>query len=392
MPVSSTGYTQQGFSAIRESIAAGLRSGFGQDFLTAPATDGGVLCDLVAASLSEAEAALEALTQCFDRRAASGAQLEALGALLGCYKSSATYGTVTLTIEGADGTVIPAGTSIDGPDGSAWQTLIALEIDATGIGYVPAQCTVVGAIEAPADTLTDDADMPDGVTSVTNESDAVIGSAVQSDSAYRVTILERLAAAGTATYDALYARLKAVNGAGQVKIYRNTLDVADAEGRKPGSIEVVTLGGNAEELATAIWSRAPMGCDFVATGAAWSHDVIDAAGGVQTIRGSYAIDVSLYATITLETESGWSSTTSPDAVKAAIVAWADASLWIGDTVYLLGGPQGGLKAVVASILGVKRVGVVTLHRSGEAGTADQDYTVRPVERARLAKGRIVINA
>lgn len=392
MPVSSTGYTQQGFSAIRESLAVGLRSGFGQDFLTAPATDGGVLCDLFGAALSNVEAALEALTQGFDRRAASGTQLEAHGALLGVYKSTATYGTATLTIEGDEGVIVPVGTSVDGPDGSEWRTLTELTLDATGVGYVPAQCAVAGVVEAPAGTLIDVADMPAGVASVTNESDAVTGAAVQTDSAYRVTILERLAAAGTATFDALYARLRAVNGAGQVKIYQNILDVIDADGRAPGAVEIVTLGGSAEDLAGAIWSRAPMGCRLVATGAAWSHDVIDAAGNVQTMRGSYAIDVSLYAVIELETEAGWNAATSPDAVKAAVVSWADANVWIGDTVYLLGGTAGGLKAVVASIRGVKRVNAVTLYRSGEAGTADQDYTVRPVERARLAKGRIAVNA
>jgi uncharacterized phage protein gp47/JayE len=391
MAVTRAGYQRQGFDSIRESVAEGLRAGFGQDFLTAPSTDGGDLCDILSGAVDDTEEALEGLVQGMDPREAEGSILEALCAVLGVYRAGATYGTVTLAVEGDEGTAIPAGVMVAGADGTDWETLSEATIGSAGRVTIPAQCTVAGVVEAAAETLEDASGMPAGVDSVTNPDAAVPGAAVESDAALRLSRLARLGASATSGYDALYAALVAVSGAGQVKLYQNITDETDAAGRPPGALEVVTLGGAAAELAAAVWAHIPMGLRLVATGAIWTYDITDAAGGTQTMRGSYAVDVPIYATIQLETESGWNSTSSPAAVKAAVETWANAQIWIGDDVQLLGGPGGGLKAIVAAVKGVKRVGVVTLRRSGESGTADADYQVTPVERARLAAGRITIN-
>lgn len=130
---------------------------------------------------------------------AEGDLLELRSAELGITRGGATRAEVTLTISGAEGTVVPVGSQfategnpVTGSAGVGFVTQSEATILAAGMVQVRAVATVEGSAgNVPAGSVTIIVDAPSGVVSVTNESAASGGIDEQDDEGLRRAAIQR---------------------------------------------------------------------------------------------------------------------------------------------------------------------------------------------------------
>lgn len=164
-----------------------------------------------------------------------------------------------------------------------------------GVGVVTA--TVTGPVVANAGTLTTIATPIAGLTNSLNITDAVLGTNVETDNAYRLRMDQELQAAGAGTLEAIRSKVLEVAGVRSVLVYENTTDTTDMMGLPPHSFEVFVAGGAAADIAEAIWLAKPAGIASFGTS---SFVITDSQGQPHTIFYSVptAVDIYIIANIT----------------------------------------------------------------------------------------------
>lgn len=290
-----------------------------------------------ASPLAEQWELLELASASIDRGAAEGALLDALGALTGTARDAARPSTVTLTLTLSAACTVPAGSVVSraGDATVRFVTLTDVVVGAAGTEIVTAESESDGAIEAPAGTLTVIESPVSGWASVTNAADATLGSAEETDEAYRVRQVAELEASGAGTVDTIRARVLRVDGVLDVLGYENRTDAPDGAGRPAYSFEIVVWDGSPaaasdDDIGAAIWETQPA---TARSYGATSVTVADEAGGSQTVLFSRVTKRNAYleVQITASTALGWTSGVA-DTVKSALATWGDANLGVGDDV------------------------------------------------------------
>ena len=142
-------------------------------------------------------------------------------------------------------------------------------------------CQTTGANPAPMGTVNVINTPISGLDSAENIAAGTTGRGVESDAAFRIRrriSLQR----GYATEQAIgYHVLNDVDNVTYAICISNRLDVADADGRPPHSLEVIVIGGDEQEICNIIWAVSPPGIEFVGD---ISHTVVDSAGRTQTVK------------------------------------------------------------------------------------------------------------
>jgi uncharacterized phage protein gp47/JayE len=151
--------------------------------------------------------------------------------------------------------------------------------------------TVTGPVIANAGTLTNIVTPISGLTNVLNIQDAVVGTNVETDNAYRARMNEELQIAGAGTVEAIRSKLLAVTGVTSALVYENTGDVPDAQGRPPHSFEAVVNGGSDADIAEAIWLAKPAG---IATDGTSNYTITDSQGNTHVIHFSRPTNIDIY--------------------------------------------------------------------------------------------------
>ena len=151
-------------------------------------------------------------------------------------------------------------------------------------GSVDIEAEVVGVVIAPADTVTNIVVGPPAtVSSITNPLALTTGNVREDDETLRNRILNNQEVTGTATVEAIQARLRAVTGVTTAIVIENDLEVVDGDGRPPKSFESVVEGGTDEDVANLIWLTKPAG---ISTYGSTSENITDSNGQQKTINFS----------------------------------------------------------------------------------------------------------
>ena len=152
----------------------------------------------------------------------------------------------------------------------------------------------------------------------------------ESDASARLRRSNAIAAPAISTHEAILSALSTVPYLNSAILWENDTDDTDDRGLPPHSIRVVVDGGGNTNVAKAIFSKKPVG---VSTDGSTSVTVQDEFGIDHTIKFSRVSDVRLMITVTIRTTAGYDSTTTPDAIKAAVKACIDKQA-IGQPVVL----------------------------------------------------------
>lgn len=110
-----------------------------------------------------------------------------------------------------------------------------------------------GPTQAFAGTLTVIETPIAGWDSVINPLDAVLGRDIETDAEFRLRRNLSLANPGTATVEAIRARLLQLEDVKAAVVYENITLLPDGAGRPAKSFEAVVLGGADQEIADLIW-------------------------------------------------------------------------------------------------------------------------------------------
>lgn len=169
--------------------------------------EGGFLFDMITTIALEFARAYEALNQTAAvsfLTGASGDYLDQKGVELNRPRLAAAYATTSLTVNAANGTVIPAATrfstTTSGDDDDPpieFASTVAVTVGVSGVASVPVISTSPGAnTNVPAQSITQMVDLVTGVIYVSNDYASTGGTDEETDNAYRSRLVSSLRASG----------------------------------------------------------------------------------------------------------------------------------------------------------------------------------------------------
>lgn len=122
-------------------------------------------------------------------------------------------------------------------------------------------CTTAGAVAPKIGTVTNIVTGATGWDSVSNNVAANVGRNAESDIALRQRWSASVYGRAFAMVDAIAAAIYQLDGVTAVRVYENTSDEEDEEGRPPHSVEAVVSGGEPQEICNTLFRRKAAGID-----------------------------------------------------------------------------------------------------------------------------------
>lgn len=201
-----------------------------------------------------------------DPNKASGVELNTLYYLTtGKTRPLGTPSTVTLTVSGTDGTVIPAGSIVESAaNGSKWTTDAAVIINGAS-STITATCTVNGDTQASIGDISIIKSPTGGWQSVTNQAVATPGSNPPTDAELRATRNRAVARVGSNQVDNAISEILVTDGVRRAQGYENDTDSDSVSPENPfglpkNSMSYIVDGGSNEDVALAIYVKKNPGC------------------------------------------------------------------------------------------------------------------------------------
>lgn len=280
-----------------------------------------------------------------------GNSLYNLGRMIGMYLLPAGKATGYVTIEGTEGTVIPAGYLLSTPGGLQY-TVMREEI----IGAEGKILALIQAVQTGREYNTDAGTIINivnpaavrGIKGVCNESPVINGRERETDAEYRDRYYKSVDYAGGVNTEAVRAALlQDVQGVYTAYVYENDSDMYDPVYKlPPHSIEAVVYGGLDEDIARAIYKKKAGG---IQTNGNKSVPVMTNSEQLIDISFSRPDLINIYIKIfNLETNEDFPG---EDTIKEAVINFiggdASGGLGIGADV-----PYQGIPAVIMQIKGI----------------------------------------
>jgi len=191
------------------------------------------------------------------------------------------------------------------------------------------QAADTGPIEALAGTINTIVTPVAGWSAVVNPFDAVPGLDADTDASLRVRRVVELEVAGSATPDAIRARIMAVSGVTACTVFRNMTNAPNALGMPPYSVEALVTGGADADILTAAWNAVAAGTQTYGT---TQGQVTDSEGVVQSVYFSRPTSQPIYVSVLLAIDNAAWPADGTVEVQTAIIEWAQANLSAGNDV------------------------------------------------------------
>ena len=251
-----TGFTPLTFDEIKTNIESRLEQ-YNPGFDFSPESPDGQLINIMGVLISQAWTQLDNVYHSYNPNLATGQGLRNIGMITGLYKGSATRSQAIIQLTGIAETLVPKGSIVTDADGNEFYT----NKDA----FIPTEATVLavesGPIQILAGTITTIKSVVTGWTGVTQTSDGVIGSAPQTEVAYR-TLRNKTVMRGSQTVqESMSARITGL-GINQVTVVNNDTGLALPDGTPAHSIQVVVgeyAGVSDDAIAQAIFDTKGLG-------------------------------------------------------------------------------------------------------------------------------------
>ena len=238
-----------------QALCDSYRSIFGQEAQLEPAVPDYQLLSVFAKALDDASALMLQVYNSRNPAYATGQALDLLLPMYGIARRGATCSTVTLTLTGSAGTVVPAGSTFADTSGRIWKTDIAVTIPASGTGTVTATCQTPGAVYAAVGAVNAIVSPVAGLTGVTNAAGSMIGLKEETDAEVRQRIAASMAGRGNTILDALTAAIAGIPNVRMSRIYVNDSHQTDGNGIPGHSIACVVMGGDQMTIGRTIFNK-----------------------------------------------------------------------------------------------------------------------------------------
>lgn len=240
---------------------------FGEDLNTDMSTPQGQLVTSLAAIISDANNQLVSVLNQFDPLYANGTWQDAIGYIYFMKRKPATHSTAQLKVMGLSGVVIPEGFLFLDEKNELWETTKQNIIGENGEAIVNVECVNSGIIEAAPNTINTIVKALAGLDRATNESAAAVGSEEETQKDFEFRRKDSVALNSKNTNSATYGAVYNLDGVLDVYVYDNPSDGGITIGSTNyplirNSILVSVVGGDPEEIAYTILTKAGSGCSF----------------------------------------------------------------------------------------------------------------------------------
>lgn len=323
--VQSTGVIVPDTSTIKETVEGEFKDALGQDLDVTSSTPQGRLIEAETISRADVLATNALVANAMNPTTAYGTFLDAVCALTGTTRKSATRTEVLATLRGRVGTVIPAGVQAQTEAGDVFELVSAYTIPQGGVGQSYFQASQTGPVPCAVGTLNQIVTPVMGWETINNPVAAVIGVDVESDTSLRARRIEEMYK-GVALLESIESAVKQVEGVLSVYAYENyTNGIQEVDGVtiNAHSIYVVVDGGADEDIAQAIWKHKSLGCGYTGDVEVTVYGTYRTPYTVKFNRPTFQ-PITVNVSVTVPTDSNTEDITSQ--VKNALSAWANGEI------------------------------------------------------------------
>ncbi|CUJ79090.1 Uncharacterized homolog of phage Mu protein gp47 [Achromobacter sp. 2789STDY5608633] len=252
-------------SEILDGVLADMDSAFGGGLNKNLETPQGQLASTTTAIIGDKNSEFASYVNQVDPAFAAGRMQDAIGRIYFLDRKPGTATTVIGTCMGLTGVTIPAGARAQAVDGNIYLCTQAGTIPASGSIDLPFSCSVNGPISCAAGTLNQIYQAIPGWDSVLNADAGTVGSNVESRAEFEERRRQSVAINARSSLQSIYAAVANLDGVIDVYVTENNLSIAQTIGGVslvPHSIWVAVVGGEAADIAMAIWRKKSNGADY----------------------------------------------------------------------------------------------------------------------------------
>ena len=264
--LTTTGTIVPDTADLKAEVQAEFRAALGADLSLDDETPQGVLIVGEVQSRSAAAANNAALANQINPDVSGGVFLDALCALSGLQRASATFTAVSgVTLTGVPGTVIPTGTRARTAAGDVFALAATATLGGGGTATGDFRAATTGPVPCLVGQLSQIVDGVLGWETITNPVAGVPGADLQSDESLRSLRRVTLALQGQGTTEAITSRLFALDGVRSLTIRVNKTDttaVIDGVSVRYHSVWTCVDGGTNEDIAAALLAAVDTGGGF----------------------------------------------------------------------------------------------------------------------------------
>lgn len=297
--LNNTGVVVPDTSDILTTVQNEFRTAFGNDLVVDPSTPQGVLITAETLARDAVVRNNAALANQINPNVAGGTFLDAIWALTGGQRTKATRSTVTATIAGVPGSIVPAGARASvGAGGDEFELISTVVIGSTGSVNGFFQSVEFGPIAAPVGALASIVTPVLGWETVSNSAAALLGTATQSDVAARRARRNTLALQGVSLPEAITSAVYATEGVKSLSFRENVTSAAatiDGVLMDPHSIYVCVDGGTDQDIAAALLQNKSLGAGW--NGSVTVNVTEQASGQVYTVKFDRPTEITILAKV-----------------------------------------------------------------------------------------------
>lgn len=351
LTIDATGVTVPQAGEIQQGVLEDINAAFGGNLdITTTGTPQEALSEDITEYMQAGNAAIAETVAGVDPNTSSGRFQDGIARIYFLYRKGATASVVAATCTGAPLTTLPAGSqATDTTNGFAWVSLADAEFDAGGQLTTQFACTTLGPVQLPIGSLTLITVLTPGVQwdAVTNLAAATVGSDTENAADFEARRFQSVAANAHGSPAAIFAAVAAVAGVTDCFVIDNPKGTVVNYGATnyplaPHSVYVAAVGGSAQDICNAIWSKKDTGCDYNGNTTETVTDTSSLANPQPTYQVTYEQPPALRITMAVQIANN-------AALPSNIVALTQAAI-----LKAFSGGDGGPRARIASVLYASR--------------------------------------
>lgn len=252
-------------SAILAGVQTDMDSAFGGGLNPALETPQGQLASSTTAIIGDKNNEFARYVNQVDPAFAEGRMQDAIGRIYFLDRKPGTPTVVIATCTGLSGVVIPVGARAEAVDGNLYLCTQAGTIPPGGSIDLPFACSVDGPVDCAPGALNQIYQTIPGWDSVLNADAGTVGSYVESRAEFEARRRQSVALNARGSLPSIYANVANVADVIDVYVTENNLSVPQTIGGvslAPHSIWVAVVGGEAADIADAIWRKKSNGANY----------------------------------------------------------------------------------------------------------------------------------
>jgi hypothetical protein len=260
-----TGFIVPATADVLAGVQADIDAAFGGGLNPALETPQGQLASSETAVIDQVNGTFLKYTQQVDPAYADGRMQDAIARIYFLERNPSLPTAVQAACVGLAGVVIAEGALAIADDGNRYVCTETGTIPVGGSITLSFACTTVGPIPCPAGTLNQIYQAIPGWDSISNVADGVLGNDVESRSAFEERRRLSVAANSNGSLPSVLGAVLEVANVIDAYVTENTQNTQQTIGGvllAPNSLYVAVVGGLADDIARAIWSRKAPGCGY----------------------------------------------------------------------------------------------------------------------------------